>query len=93
MTRLETRVFRGVNVGLGLLAHIYPGGSAEFEQVRVTGDRWIFTYFAAHVTVRALMLKTIKQDSEIRGANFSPVAKMSYQDAIRLLLATPLPAR
>ena len=93
MTRMEVRVFRGVNVGLGLLAHVYPGGNAEFEQVRVSGDRWIFSHFVEHATVRALMLKTIKQDSEVQGSNFSPVPRMSYQDAIRLLLGTPLPAR
>ena len=91
MTRMEVRVFRGVNVGLGLLAHVYPGGNAEFEQVRVSGDRWIFSHFVEHATVRALMLKTIKQDSEVQGSNFRPVGTMSYQDAIRLLLATPLP--
>ncbi|MDQ2735119.1 MAG: hypothetical protein M3Y55_09060, partial [Pseudomonadota bacterium] len=36
MTRLETSVFRGVNIGWGIFAHIYPGGNAWFEQVRVT---------------------------------------------------------
>ncbi len=91
LTRMEVRVFRSVNVGLGLLAHVYPGGNAEFEQVRVPRDRWIFSHFTEHATVRALMLKTIKQDSEVQGSNFSPVGKMSYQDAIRLLLGTPLP--
>ena len=92
MTRLETHVFRSVNVGLGLIAHVYPGGSASFEQMRVSGDRWIFTHFVEHATVRALMLKTIKQDVDVQGSDFSPIPKMSYQDAIRLLLATRPPA-
>ena len=93
MTRLEARVFRSINVGLGMLARVYPGGHAEFEQSRVYEDRWIFTHFVEHATVRALMLKTIKQDTEVQGSNFSPVTKMSYQEAIRLLLAAPLPQR
>ena len=93
MTRLEARVFRGVNVGMGLIAHVYPGGSATFEQVRVSGDRWIFSHFMEHATVRALLVKTIKQETDVQASNFSPITKMSYQEAIRLLLATPLPQR
>ena len=60
--------------------------------MRVSGDRWIFTHFVEHATVRALMLKTIKQDVDVQGSDFSPIPKMSYQDAIRLLLATRPPA-
>lgn len=89
VTRLEARVFRSVNIGLGLLAHVYPGGHAEFDQARISGDRWIFTHFVEHATVRALMLKTIKQDTEVQASNFSPVPGMNYRDAIRLLLGTP----
>ncbi len=91
MTRLECRVFRGVNFGWGLFAHIYPGGAASFEQVRVTDQRWIFSHFIEHATVRALMVKTFKENSDVQGSNFSPVPAMSYQDAIHLLLAAPLP--
>ena len=93
MTRLEARVFRSVNVGLGLLAHVYPGGHAEFDQARVKGDRWIFTHFVERATVRALMLKTIKQDVDVQGSDFVPMAKITYQEAVHLLLATPLPQR
>ncbi len=91
LTRLEANVFRGVNLGWGVFAHIYPGGSATFEQVRVADDRWIFSHFVEHATVRALMVKTFKENSDVQGSNFSPVAEMSYQDAIHLLMATPLP--
>lgn len=93
MTRLECRVFRAVNFGMGLFAHIYPGGSSWFEQVRVSDQRWIFSHFVEHATVRALMLKTIKVDTEVQGSNFNPIGAMSYQDAISQLLATPLPSR
>lgn len=93
MTRLEGTVFRQVNVGLGMVAHIYPGGQVSFEQAQVIPNRWIFSHFVEHVTVRALMFKTLKEDMDIQGSNFSEVAEMPYADAIRLLLASPVPTR
>lgn len=93
MTRLDGTIFRGVNFGWGFVAHIYPGGKVYFEQVRVGEQRWIFSHFVEHATVRAMMVKTIKEDSEIQGSKFTEIAAMGYQDAIHLLLARPLPSR
>jgi hypothetical protein len=89
LTRMEGTVFRGVNFGL-FLAHIYPGGKLTFEQAPATEKRWIFTSFTEHVDVRVLV-KTLRENTEIEGSQFSEVPSMSYQDAIHLLLATPLP--
>lgn len=91
LTRLEGNVFQGVNVGFGALAHIYPGGKFVFEQTQVTDKRWIFSHFAEQVTVRALLLKTIKENTDVEGSNHAQVPTMGYQDAIRLLLSAPLP--
>ena len=93
LTRMEGTVFRGVNLGMGLFAHIYPGGTLFFEQGEEIPGRWVFTHFVQHVTVRALMLKTLRENSDIQGSDFIMVGPMSYQDAIRVLLATPLPRR
>ena len=93
MTRLEGTIFRQVNVGLGMVAHIYPGGQLSFEQAQVIPNRWIFSHFVEHVTVRALMFKTLKEDMDIYGFNFSEISGMPYADAIRLLLAAPVPTR
>lgn len=93
LTRLEGEIFRGVNLGWGLFARLYPGGSVTFDQIQVGNQRWIFSQFSQHLLVRALMVKTIKQDAEIKGTGYHPVAAMSYQDAIHQLLATPLPSR
>jgi hypothetical protein len=89
LTRMEGTVFRPVNFGL-FLAHIYPGGKLTFDQVRVGEQRWIFSRFTEHVDVRVLV-KTLKESTEIEAASFSVVPEMSYQDAIRMLWATPLP--
>lgn len=90
VTRLEGHVFRGVNFGFGIFGHIDPGGKVTFEQTRVSDQRWIFTHFTQHLTVR-VVFKTIHQNSEIDGMNFMPIPEMGYADAIHLLLSMPLP--
>jgi len=91
MTRMDGTLFRGVNL-VGFIAHIYEGGKLSFEQTRVEGQRWIFSKFDEHVEIRVLF-KTVKEDSHTEGSEFRAVPEMSYQEAIRTLLATPLPGR
>lgn len=91
MTRMEANVFRSVNFGWGLFAHIYPGGRLEIEQHRVSERRWMVSHYVEHLTIRALMLKTLKENLEIEPSSFRAVPEMNYRDAINLLLASPLP--
>jgi hypothetical protein len=93
VVRMEGTIFRGVNFGWGMLAHIYPGGKVEMNQTDVGGNRWIFTDFSMQLTVRALMVKKLEIRSSAKTSNYQTLGPMSYQDAIRLLLATPLPER
>ena len=89
LLRMEGEVFRGVNFGWGMLAHIYPGGKVALDQVNVGSGRWIFSRFVEQVKVRALMLKTINEDASIQASNFTILpGPISYQDAIKLLLQT-----
>ncbi|HMG02789.1 MAG TPA: hypothetical protein VK596_06625 [Edaphobacter sp.] len=91
--RLEGNIFRSVNFGWGMLAHIYPGGHLVLDQVDAGNGRWIFTHFTERISVRALMVKTLNIQSDIDAWGYQPVPRMSYQEAVRLLLDTPLPAR
>ena len=91
VVRMEGAIARGVNFGWGMLAHIYPGGKVEMNQTSVGGNRWIFTDFSMQLTVRALMVKKLEIRSSAKTSNYQTLGPMSYQDAIRLLLATPLP--
>jgi hypothetical protein len=91
MLRMEGDIFRGVNVGWGMLAHIFPGGKLTLDQTAATGQRWIVSDFTEKLTVRALMVKTIRENGHVTTMDYTPVEPMPYQDAIRLLLATPLP--
>ncbi|RZU39843.1 hypothetical protein BDD14_1238 [Edaphobacter modestus] len=89
--RVEGQIFRGVNFGWGMLAHIYPGGHLVLDQADAGNGRWIFTRFTERISVRALMVKTLNIQSDVEAWGFQPVPSMSYQDAIRQLLNTPLP--
>ena len=91
MLRLEGDLFHAVNVGFGMLAHIYPGGKITLQQVNAEGQRWIVEHIVEQLTVRALMVKTVKQRLVFDTSSFQPISPMRYQDAIKLLLDTPLP--
>jgi hypothetical protein len=93
LVRMEGTVSHGVNFGWGMLAHIYPGGKLELNQTDAGGNRWIFTSFSMQLSVRALMVKTLNVNSHVEASNVQTIAPMSYQDAIHLLLDTPLPGR
>jgi hypothetical protein len=93
MVRLEATLFHAVNIGWGMLAHIYPGGTATLEQTNAGGQRWIMQHIVEQLTVQALMVKNVKQKLISDAADLQPVAPMSYQQAIRTLLDTPLPVR
>jgi hypothetical protein len=93
VVRMEGTIARGVNFGWGMLAHIYPGGKLEMNQTNVGGKRWIFTDFSMQLSVRALMVKRLDIRSSAKTSNYQTLGPMSYQDAIRLLLATPGPDR
>lgn len=93
LVRMEGNIFRGINFGWGMLAHIYPGGVLTIEQADAGNGRFIFTHFTERITVRALMVKTLNIKTDVDASGFQPVPDMSYQDAIHLLLNTPLPSR
>ena len=88
---MEGTIFRSVNFGWGMLAHIYPGGKLMIEQTDSGGGRWIFTNFTEQLSVRALMVKTLNVKTNVEASEFKPINEMSYQDAIHVLLDTPLP--
>jgi hypothetical protein len=92
LVRMEGTIFKAINFGWGMLAHIYPGGKLLLEQTDVGGQRWIFTRYTQQVTVRALMVKTLNVHANVEASNFQTMSgPLSYQDAIKLLLDTPLP--
>jgi hypothetical protein len=94
ITRIEARVLHAVDMGFGLLAKIYPGGTIELEQTHIAGDRWGYAHFDEHLTARVLMVKTMPENTVITSWDFRPMASLvSYEDGARLLLEMPIPLR
>jgi hypothetical protein len=93
LVRMEGSIFRPVNFGWGVLAHLYPGGKLVLDQTDTGGGRWIFTRFSMRLSARALMVKTVNVNSTVVAGGFQTLSPISYQDAIHMLLETPLPAR
>jgi hypothetical protein len=92
IVRIEGEIFQSINWGWGMLAHIYPGGTVDLEQTPASGPRWNMTQFHEQVTVKALMVKTMKVHSEGQASGFQALpGPMAYTDAIHQLLDTPLP--
>jgi len=93
MVRLEASLTRAVNIGWGIVARLYPGGSVTLQQVNVGGQRWMVEHIVEQFSLRALMVKTVHQRLVFDTADYQPVPAMSYQQAIKILLDTPLPTR
>lgn len=94
MTRIEGKVLHPVNFGFGILAHIYPGGTLEFEQTDAGANHWVYSNVNEHLTVRALMVKTVPENVKMTSSNIEMMPSLiSYQDAIHLLLAEQIPLR
>ena len=92
IVRIEGEIFQSINWGWGMLAHIYPGGKVDLEQTAASGPRWNMTQFHEQVTVKALMVKTMKVHSEGQASGFQALpGPIAYTDAIHQLLDTPLP--
>jgi hypothetical protein len=91
LTRIEARVVRPVNMGFGILAKIYPGGTMALDQTKIGEDHWVYSHMDEHLTARVLMVKNYPEDSVMTSWDFRPMpALLSYQDSIRELLAMPV---
>jgi hypothetical protein len=90
IVHLEGNLSHAVNIGWGMLAHIYPGGTVTLHQTNAGGQRWIVEHIVEQLTLRALMVKNVKQRLVFDTSDFQPVKPMRYQEAIQILLDTPL---
>lgn len=91
VVHLEASLTHAVNIGWGMVAHIYPGGTAKVDQVNAAGERWIVQHITEQLTVRALLVKTVNQRLQFDTSDYQPVKAMSVKEAVKLLLDTPLP--
>lgn len=95
ITRIEGRILHPVNFGWGgLLARISEGGTIAFEQQPAGDDRWVYSRLSEHITLREVMVHTVHQNAEINVFDLQRLPSLpTYGDAIRTLLALPVPTR
>lgn len=91
LVRMEGEIFQSVNFGFGVLARVIPGGKVVLQQEQVGEDRWIVDHFEEHVSVRAMLVKTLKEDTELHAFDFHVVPGMAYRTAIQQLLSHDVP--
>jgi hypothetical protein len=99
VVRVESDLSQPVNIGLGVLAHLYPPGNAQLQQTNVpntdqTGpatQRWMIEHLTMQFNLRALMVRDIHDHLVYDTSDFQVVPAMTYQEGIKLLLATPSP--
>ena len=91
--RVEGHVLHPIDYGWGVLGRIYPGGSVEFEQANAGGERWAYAHVREDLTIR-MVIKTVQERQSMDAADFQLLpAPVDYQEAIQILLATPLQLR
>ena len=91
MVRLEANLFRAVNLGWGIVAHLYPGGRVTLQQIDAGGQRWIVEHIEEQLSLRALLVKNVNERLLYDTAGYQPVPAMPYQHAITDQLDAPLP--
>ena len=93
LLRMELHNTSDVNLAWGLLAKVYAGGSILYEQRRFQ-DIYAFTQIVMHLHVREFMVRTVALDTDTRASAFQRLASSpSGDDAVRMLLALPVPTR
>jgi hypothetical protein len=88
IARIDAQLFRDVNFGWGILAHLDQGGSFMIEQKPVessNGAHWEPSHLVLHFTGKALIFKTIKINDDETTTDFRPVHGMTAAQAVDLL--------
>ena len=91
VVRVEAELFRAINIGWGFLAHIYPPGNAVLQQTDAGNQRWTVEHIDEQVNLKVALVKNIRTRLAEDNSNIQTVPPMTYQQAIQILLDTPLP--
>ncbi len=95
VTRIQARILHPVDFGWGgVLARVSEGGTVELEQRQAAERRWFYSRLSEQVTLREMLVHTVNEQSHSSAWNPQVLpAPVSYQEAIRELLAMPVPTR
>ena len=73
ITTIRGRLSHDVNIGYGLLGKLREGGTFNVERRQVAPDSWQITETHVHIDGRALLFKTIGQQTDEVKTGFKPV--------------------
>lgn len=95
VTRLEGKILHPVNFGWGgMLARISGGGTMAFAQENTGGGRWLYSQISEHIAIREMLVRTVHEDAELNVFDVQRLPALpTYEEAIRTLLAMPVPTR
>ncbi len=95
VTRIEGHILHPVNFGWGgVLARVSEGGTLVFEQKDIGDGRWLYSRLVENITLREVLVHTVHQDVELNIFDIEHQPTLpTYQDAVRTLLALPVPTR
>lgn len=95
VTRIQGTILHPVDFGWGgVLARIKEGGYIELEQLKANDHRWLYSHLVEHITVREVLIHTSQENAEVTATDVHPLpGPVSFQDAVRMLLALPVPTR
>lgn len=92
LVRLNANFIADVNFGLGLLAKLYRGSTAQMEQpdvgleIRHGKQDWELTRMALDINGKALLFKAVDVKTVEQTSHFAEVSsELDYRDAIRML--------
>lgn len=93
--RIDGRIVHPVDFGWGgMLARVSEGGTVQLDQAQVAEHRWFYTHMSEHVTVREMLVHTVNEQGESRAWDPKMLpAPLSGEQAVRELLAMPVPTR
>ena len=95
VVRIQGTILHPVDFGWGgVLARIKEGGYIELEQQKANDRRWLYSHLVEHITVREMLVHTTQENTELTATAVQPLpGPLSFQDAVRVLLALPVPTR
>ena len=95
LTRIEGKILHPVNIGWGgVLARVNGGGTMAFEQESIGGGRWLYARLVEHIVIREVLVRTVHEDAELNIFDVQHMPTLpTYEEAIRTLLAIPVPTR
>lgn len=90
LLRIEINITKNLNLAMGLLVRVYPGGTMTYEQRAVGGGHYAYSRIDIHVRLRELMVKTVPYDSVITATDVALLPTLpSLKEAVDMLLSSP----